>query len=168
MHLGTTLKGNGAFSQYQRLYIQWFFYLLGDLNVNLVDDSNVTQLFSGFNKIAQYVDADLVSFTQSIQEHELMIRQLSEAITDMHQKLDYFIHVQDLLLPFESRTMDVLVSEHNAILAAGAYRSIYGRSCTNSSLYKRSLENDMFEEYSKVQILLVLVFFRSLHKATCW
>ena len=133
------------------------FYLLGDLNVNLVDDSNVTQLFSGFNKIAQYVDADLVSFTQSLQEHELMIRQLSEAIMDIHQKLDYFIHVQDLLLPFESRKMDVLVTEHNTILVAGAYRSIYGRSCTNSSLYKKSLDSNMFEEYSKVRILLIFL-----------
>lgn len=131
-----------------------------------MDDSNVTQLFSGFNKIAQYVDADLVSFTQSLLEHELMIRQLSEAITDIHQKLDYFIHVQDLLLPFESRTMDVLVTEHNVILVAGAYRSTYGRSCTNSSLYKKSLQSDMFEEFSKVRILLLFLeicwsFFKS-------
>ena len=136
----------------------YFGFCLGDLSVNFVDNANVTELFFGFNQISNYIDRDLVTFRRSVQDHSLMILQISDAISDVHQSLDYFIHVQDLLLSYESRAVSVLVTENDVMLMAGAYRNKYGVYCSNSTLFKSNISNASFEEYSKV-IFIYYYFF---------
>lgn len=108
------------------------------METNFVDDANVTTLFSGFNKISNFLDRDLVHLNKTIALHKKIISQLSDAIDNIHQNIEYFTEEQRIFLPYISISMDVLVDQNKTWLAIPALSDVDGRSCTNSSVYTKA------------------------------
>ena len=76
---------------------------------------------------------------------------ISDAITNIYRKIDYFIEDAEIALPYKSISMDVLVNGTETWLIAGALSCSKGRGCTNSSVYTRK-GNGSFVEKTKVFI----------------
>ena len=133
--------------------------LLGNLETNLVGNSNVTGLFSGFNKISNFLDRDLARINQSIALHKDIISQLTSSITNVHQSLDYFITEQNILVPYKSTAIDVATYQNKIWLVAGSYSDINGQSCSNTTVYTKSGTGN-FTEHSNVrnQLFVFLSF----------
>ena len=117
----------------------------------MVDDSNVTNLFSGFNKISDFLDRDLLHLSDSIVSHTEIISQLGNSIVDIHRALDYFVEEQALLFPYISVSMDVFHSSQKTWLAVGALSDVNGQPCSNFTVYEQNSSSN-FTLHSNVSI----------------
>lgn len=116
-----------------------------------MDTVNVTTMFSSATTISNYLTGKLDEFEDSVIKNQQTISQLSQAISDIRQKIDYFIHHQKIPLNYQSISMDVFQDGANTWLAAGALRDVYGANCANMTLFKGST-GDQFTEYIHVSL----------------
>ena len=131
-----------------------FYFVLGNLETSLIDNANVVELFSGFNKISNFLDRDLVRINQSILLHKNIISQLTYSIENIHQSLDYFVEGQTIKLPYKSTSVDVFIDQSNIWLVAGSSGDAHGLSCSNTSVFTKTSTGNIFWEHSKVRICL--------------
>jgi len=80
-----------------------------------------------------------------------MIAQLSDAISDIRQKIDYFVAYEEIPLSYKSISMDVLQRGNNTWLVAGGYNDINGVSCMNTTVFRKQGDNASFQEFRKVR-----------------
>jgi len=117
------------------------------LETNLLDDKNVTTLFSEFTKLSDF-DGGLSLYESSITTHTNMIKQILSSLDEIHPKIHFFVQFQDIPLPYQSHSMDVILVGNDVILVAGALKSSDGLSCTDSFMYKQTF-NETFNYTSK-------------------
>ena len=121
----------------------------GNLETQLVDNVNVTALFSEATDISNYLKYELDDFQDSILQNQRSISQLSQAISDIRQKIDYFIPYQQIPLNYKAISMDVLQDNVMTWLSAGALSDVYGAGCANTTIY-RGMTGQYFTTYIEV------------------
>ena len=124
-------------------------YLPGNLETQLVDTVNVTNMFSEATDISNYLTYQLDDFQNSILQNQRSISQLSQAISDIRQKIDYFIPYQEIPLNYKAISMDVIQDNGMTWLSAGALSDVYGVGCANTTIY-RGLTGQYFTKYIEV------------------
>ena len=122
----------------------------GNLDTGLVDTVNVS-IFSEVTRISNFLNYDLSAYEIAVQKNEQTITQLSQAIGDIRQKIDYFIPHEQIFLNYKSSSMDVLQKENMTWLFAGASSDVYDIPCANSTVYRKVEGEEIFSPFLEVK-----------------
>lgn len=122
------------------------------METQLVDTVNVTTMFSEATDISNYLTYTLDEFQDSILQNQRSISQLSQAISDIRQKIDYFIPYQEIPLNYKAISMDVFQDNAMTWLSAGALSDVYGVGCANTTIY-RGMTGQFFSAYIEVSLI---------------
>lgn len=127
-----------------------FILFSGNLETGLVDSVNVS-IFSEMTRISNFLNYDLSAYEIAVQKNERTITQLSQAIGDIRQKIDYFVPHEQIFLNYKSSSMDVLQKWNMTWLVAGASSDVYDIPCANSTVYRKFEGEETFGAFLQVR-----------------
>ncbi|XP_012553483.3 uncharacterized protein LOC101236068 [Hydra vulgaris] len=122
----------------------------GNLVTNLINGINITNLFSGYNKIA-LLEVSLNMFNKSIISQQIMTSELVSSVKNVQKNLEYFTELDQIRLAYMSVSIAFFVENGDVYLVAGALNDVDQKTCINSSVFIMSKETKKFSK--KYEIL---------------